>query len=178
MTDSILRIASRKSDLARLQSFQVAESVGKKFPEAKIEFRFSDSLGDTNQHDPLWRMPEKGVFTSDLTKGLVEKKWDAVVHSWKDLPTEENAHTEIVATLPRADARDLLLLPMSVSLDSALITILSSSPRREFNIKSFLADHWPKQNTSTDFNFVPVRGNIKKNVCRKESGIDHCQGGC
>lgn len=52
----------------------------------------------------------KGVFTEDFNQELLGGETDLVVHSWKDLPTEIKTETEIVATLPRADQRDLLLV--------------------------------------------------------------------
>ena len=57
---------ARKSDLARLQAYRVGESLQRKFPDLQIEYRFRASLGDINQNDPLWKMPEKGVFTDDF----------------------------------------------------------------------------------------------------------------
>ena len=104
-----VRIAARHSDLARLQAYRVGDALKRAHPGLEIVYNFRASLGDLNQTDPLWRMPEKGVFTEDFLKDLTQDAADLVVHSWKDLPTEPRPETEIVATLARADARDLLL---------------------------------------------------------------------
>src|SRR5258707_1002411 len=104
-------IASRRSDLARVQAYQVGEALQIAHPQIEINYSFHESLGDRNQNDPLWQMPEKGVFTQDFRKGLLRGDFDLVVHSWKDLAIEDDPETEIAATLPRADARDLLLVP-------------------------------------------------------------------
>ena len=103
-------IASRRSDLARIQAYQVGEALRATHPQIEIEYSFHESLGDKNLNDPLWQMPEKGVFTQDFREGLLRGDFDLVVHSWKDLAIEDDAETEIAATLPRADARDLLLV--------------------------------------------------------------------
>ncbi len=165
----ILRLASRKSDLARLQTQMVARALQAKHPHLKIECHFRDSLGDLNQHDPLWQMPEKGVFTSDLSSGLIEGKWDAVVHSWKDLPVEMQPGTAVLATLPRADQRDLLLLPHRVfeelqtqPVERRRLRVLSSSPRREHNLTPFLKDYWPFGLAQVEFK--SVRGNVPTRV--------------
>lgn len=159
-----LRIASRKSDLARLQSAEVAAHLKRVHPSLEIEFHFSESLGDKNLTDPLWKMPEKGVFTEDLTRDLIDGRADLIVHSWKDLPVEVNPQTEIVATLPRADVRDLLLFKKSSLplMPDVRCRIFSSSPRREFNLRPFLKDALPGGVADVEFN--SVRGNIQTRV--------------
>jgi hydroxymethylbilane synthase len=126
-------IASRRSDLARIQACQVGEALQIAQPHIEITYSFHESLGDRNQNDPLWRMPEKGVFTQDFREGLLRGDFDLVVHSWKDLAIEEDPETEIAATLRRADARDLLLVREDRWHEverNGVITILTSSPRR------------------------------------------------
>lgn len=156
-----LKISSRKSDLARLQAYTVGETLAAAIPEMEVEYFFSESLGDKNLTDPLWKMPEKGVFTEDFYLALKNGDTDMVVHSWKDLPTAHKDDTVIAATLPRADQRDLLLFKKShrsmVEANKA-IRIFSSSPRREHNLTSFLQDHLPFSLNSVKFE--NVRGNV------------------
>jgi hydroxymethylbilane synthase len=156
-----LRISARKSDLARLQAYMVGEALQKAHLGLEIEYKFKESLGDKNLTDPLWKIPEKGVFTQDFHAELLNNETDLVVHSWKDLPTEPKTDTEIVATLPRADQRDLLLVKkssLSQVRESGILNIFSSSPRREYNLKGFLKTHWPFE--LKDVKFENVRGNI------------------
>src|SRR5690606_23889604 len=103
---------------------------------------------------------EKGVFTQDFHQGLVEKTYDLVVHSWKDLPTEERVGTEVVATLPRADVRDVLLVKRSALAaiqQKKSIRVFSSSPRRVYNLTDFLK--WALPMPLQNVEFVGVRGN-------------------
>src|SRR5438874_2959453 len=128
-------IGSRRSDLARIQAYQVGEALKTAHPQIEIKYSFHESLGDRNQHDPLWQMPEKGVFTQDLREGLLARRYDLAVHSWKDLAIEDDGRTEIAATLPRADMRDLLLVrrdKWDEAERSGRLTILTSSPRRGY----------------------------------------------
>lgn len=162
-----LRIASRQSDLARIQAHQVADALRQAHPGLEIEMHFSESLGDKNLTDPLWKMPEKGVFTADLTRDLIDGRADLVVHSWKDLPVEEAEHTQIVASLERADARDFLLFKKtsrSKLVPGGHIQLFSSSPRREYNLKPFLKEFLP--GGVSEVSFHSVRGNIPTR-CRK-----------
>jgi hydroxymethylbilane synthase len=157
-----LRIAARHSDLARLQAYRVGDALKAASGGGhEIEYQFRASLGDINQNDPLWKMPEKGVFTEDFIRDLVQGEADLVVHSWKDLPTQPRTETEIVATLPRADMRDLLLFRRDHeervrAMRSA--KILTSSPRRAYNLAEFLKTHLPFD--LHELAFEPVRGNI------------------
>ena len=152
-----IRIASRKSDLAQIQARQVAQKLMAEHTNLSVEFFFKESLGDKNLTDPLWKMPEKGVFTADFHDDLVKGHCDLVVHSWKDLPTAELAETHIAATLPRADARDILLIRKD-SLDVPELRLLSSSPRRAHNIAAVLKWALPRQYQR--FEFISVRGNV------------------
>jgi hydroxymethylbilane synthase len=158
---SSIRIAARQSDLARLQAYRVGEAIQQAFPEIQIRYQFRASLGDINQHDPLWKMPEKGVFTEDFLRDLTEETADLVVHSWKDLPTEPRSQTEIVATLSRADVRDILLFRSDRVEEAArngVVRILTSSPRRSHNLREFLGEYLPFR--SREVRFENVRGNI------------------
>lgn len=161
----VIKIGSRQSDLARLQAYSVRDALQKKFPNIQVQFSFRESLGDQNQNDPLWKMPEKGVFTEDFLKGLLSGEYDCVVHSWKDLPTEKRNETEIIATLPRADQRDILLFKkehLHVVRDFQEMHVFSSSPRREYNLTPFLKEYLPFP--LRDVKFRSVRGNILTRV--------------
>jgi hydroxymethylbilane synthase len=156
-----LVLAGRRSDLARIQVYQVARALERAHPRLRIHYAFKESLGDRNLSEPLWQMPEKGVFTEDFVDDLVERRCDLVVHSFKDLPTEPRPATQIAATLPRADLRDLLLLRKDRVEEiraSGNLRVLSSSPRRAFNLDSFLREALPYPVQTLRFD--AVRGNV------------------
>ena len=156
-----IRISARKSDLARLQAIQVGQALQKKNPKIEIQYLFRESLGDKNLKDPLWKIPEKGVFTEDFLQDLLEGSSDMAVHSWKDLPTAEKSQTMIACTLPRADSRDLLLMKKS-SWGKSNLLIYSSSPRREYNLGTLLPELIPWD--VKGLKFESVRGNIQTRV--------------
>ena len=160
-----LTIASRRSELARIQAYQVGDALQTVHPQLEIKYSFHESLGDRNQNNPLWQMPEKGVFTQDFRAGLLKGDFDLVVHSWKDLAIDDDLKTEIAATLPRADTRDLLLARADrwpEAERTGPISILTSSPRRAYNLDSFLRSALPAR--LTDLNFMNVRGNVPTRV--------------
>jgi hydroxymethylbilane synthase len=158
----LIRIGSRKSDLARIQAYQVGEALQKVDSSIKVEYIFSESLGDKNLTDPLWKSPEQGIFTQDLFKDITSGKTDINVHSWKDLPTETNNLTSIYATMNRENPHDMLLLKkgsIKKIQESKKAIIASSSPRRIYNINNFITSLLPFELNSIDWK--DVRGNIQ-----------------
>src|SRR5687768_4417000 len=169
-----VRLSGRSSDLSRIQMHQVADAIRAAVPSAELVMNFRESLGDRNIDDPLWSMPEKGVFTEDFVEELRAGLTDVVVHSWKDLPTEPRVGTRVVATLPRADVRDVLLMRRDLweSVDAGTkVSILRSSPRRAHNLGSFLTWALPVGNLAIEF--VPVRGNVPTRLRKLHEGTHH-----
>ncbi|RHX78531.1 uroporphyrinogen synthase [Leptospira yasudae] len=171
----VLKIGSRKSALARLQTYLVLGALREKYPDLIIELHFREASGDQDLQTPLWKMGSRGVFTQDLTKDLVDEKVDLVIHSWKDLDLEGHPGTTILGVLDRADQRDVLLWKKS-SLDKNSpeeLKIQTSSPRREYNLKKFLVQSLPSRYKNSSLAFLPVRGNIQTRIRKwRESDAD------
>ena len=169
-----LRIGARRSDLARIQAAQVADALRDRYPEVAVEFHFRESQGDRDLTQPLWQMATKGVFTEDLRGDLIEGRCDLVVHSWKDLPIETGEETAVVATLPRADARDLLLVREDRWAEveqCRRLVLLTSSPRRMENLARFLPRALPGGIEAVEFR--SVRGNMQTRVAKMwQEGVD------
>lgn len=162
-----LRIAARRSALARLQAFQAGAALARKYPQLELNYHFRASLGDLNAAQPLWQMPEKGVFTQDFHHALRAGECDLVVHSWKDLPVEATPGTVVAATLPRADARDVLLLRADrrdAVAATGRLNVLTSSPRRAYNLASLLPAALPFNVAKVEF--TPVRGNVQTRLAK------------
>lgn len=172
-----LVLAARQSDLARLQAYETGralqEAALRQSKTLEIEYRFRSSLGDQRGDDPLWKMPEKGVFTEDFLADLESGKVDLVVHSWKDLPVVERSSTVIAATLERADARDVILVrkdhweARKIGKESGPFKVLTSSPRRTYCLEQVLTWALPWSQCKTgrpSIEFLPVRGNIATRV--------------
>ncbi len=153
-----IRVLSRKSDLAIIQAREFSDYLASKHPFVEIEFLTRSTSGDKDLKTPLSEMPTEGVFTNDLRDELINNKCDLIVHSWKDLPIEVGEKTKIAATLKRADKRDILFLKKNITLDSKKITILCSSPRRQYNLENFIANYLPQK--FDEVCFENIRGNI------------------
>lgn len=103
-----LRLGTRGSDLALWQARHVAGLIsGRLGVDCTIEI--VKTKGDRVQDVAFRKMEGKGFFTKELQDALVNGQVDLVVHSLKDLPTEEPEGLAIIAIPERADAADLLL---------------------------------------------------------------------
>jgi len=172
-------IGTRRSDLARIQGELVGKVLKESYPELEIEYFQKAAEGDLDQTTPLWQLPDRGVFTQDLSNLLLKDKIDIAVHSWKDYPNQVNdsdestkvdseaRQTEIVATIKRDDPRDMLLVRKDrweKICHNKAISVLSSSPRREFNLSSLLKELLPTE--ISQVNFSAVRGNIRTRLIK------------
>ena len=159
--NSSLRIGARKSILSRLQARSVGLEITKHFPQLKIEYIFTSSFGDQNRDIPLHKFSEKGVFTEDLRLGLKKRRFDLLVHSWKDLPVDLS-NESLIYTLSREDQRDLFLFKKSSWDDvkkKQSLRVLTSSPRRAYQIREFLSEgFFPLPLRKIEI--TPIRGNI------------------
>ena len=152
-----VRLVSRASALAVLQTRLVADALRARWPDLDVTTATRSSEGDRDRAIDLWASGEKGLFTADLSNSLAAGEADAVVHSWKDLPIDGRPDTTIAATLERADPRDVLLVRREVvDAHPDAITILSSSPRRAWQLETSVRRLLPwRVSTLT---ITPVRG--------------------
>ena len=156
-----IRILSRKSDLAVIQAYEFGEYLKFKFPKVEIDYLKRSTSGDNDLTTPLSEMPMEGVFTNDLRNELINNNCDLIIHSWKDLPLDVGNQTEVAITLDRADPRDLFFIKKNsvkkINEDSS-ISIFSSSPRRQYNLESFVKNYLPFK--IENIKFEDIRGNI------------------
>ena len=167
----MIKIISRKSDLAIIQAKLVGDAIANSQTDLNIEYIHKDTRGDIDLTTPLSKLPEIGVFTSDLRQSLIDNDADLAVHSWKDLPISLEKGTSVVGTLPRADMRDILLIKKSkINLikKSKSIVISTSSPRRSYNISYFLTKATPFD--IKKISFSDIRGNIPTRLSKFISG--------
>ena len=103
-----LRLGTRGSDLALWQARHVAGLVSDRL-DVECTIEIIKTRGDRIQDVAFQKMEGKGFFTKELQDALVGGRVDLVVHSLKDLPTEEPEGLAIIAIPERAEAADLLL---------------------------------------------------------------------
>ena len=150
-----IRIATRLSPLAILQTNEVIKKIKFYDPESICEIIKMESDGDLTDA-PLHTIGGKGLFVSKLEMALENGIADIAIHSLKDVPALLDSKFSIVATLPREEAGDALLLKQDLTKNdlTSNLKIATSGPRR----RSQLLAINPK------LNIVPIRGNIQTRI--------------
>src|SRR5947209_4409824 len=107
---SVLRLGTRGSLLAKLQSQQVANALEAAWPGLRVELVTCVSTGDRVQDRPLHDIGGKGLFTKELEEALLKGEVDFAVHSLKDVPVTmplvDQSGLVIAAVPAREDPRD------------------------------------------------------------------------
>jgi len=150
-----IRIATRLSPLAILQTNEVIKKINFYDPESICEIIKMESDGDLTDA-PLHTIGGKGLFVSKLEMALENGIADIAIHSLKDVPALLDPKFSIAATLPREEAGDALLLKQDLTKNDLTnnLKIATSGPRR----RSQLLAINPK------LNIVPIRGNIQTRI--------------
>ena len=150
-----IKIATRRSPLAMLQTNEVIEKIKFYDPECVCEIIQMESEGDLTDA-PLHTIGGKGLFVSKLEAALVNGVADIAVHSLKDVPAKIDSQFSIAATLPREAEGDALLLRDGLTIDdlSENLKIATSGPRRKSQLLAM----------NSKLNIVPIRGNIQTRI--------------
>ncbi|XP_053683103.1 porphobilinogen deaminase [Sabethes cyaneus] len=106
----IIRVGSRKSELALIQTKHVISCLQRLNPDVQFEIHTMTTVGDRVLNKSLPKIGEKSLFTKDLEDALRTGGVEFVVHSLKDLPTALPVGMAIGAVLEREDPRDALVL--------------------------------------------------------------------
>jgi hydroxymethylbilane synthase len=147
-------LGTRGSPLAQAQARLMREALKRACPTRTFEIHIVKTKGDQLTENPPAKGEklDKGLFTAELERALLEKKIHVAVHSLKDLPTDEVDGLVIAATPQRADPRDVLITREALSLDQLpyQARIATGSPRRTAQLKL----------ARPDIQVVDIRGNI------------------
>lgn len=154
----IVRIGSRDSKLAVIQSEIVINAIKKNHPQIELELVTMKTTGDKILDRSLDKIGGKGLFVKELDKALAEGEIDLSVHSLKDLPMEINDELPIIGFSTREDPRDVLILKkgMELPLESGIVG--SSSKRRMLQLKRWYPN----------IEFKGIRGNIQTRLRKLE----------
>lgn len=111
-----IRIGTRGSALALIQTDQVIRALHERYPELETERVVLRTKGDRILDKPLLDFGGKGAFITEFEEALLDGRIDLAVHSAKDMPMELADGLALAGTLPRADARDVLVMRKGVQL--------------------------------------------------------------
>ncbi len=160
-----IRIGSRKSQLALVQTYWVQEQLQKSFPEMSFEVHTMSTHGDKILDVALAKIGDKGLFTKELEVGMLNQEIDFAVHSLKDLPTRLPEGLVLAAITERENPADALVLhekhkgkQIDTLPEGAVIG--TSSLRRLAQLRH----HFPH------LQFKDVRGNLNTRMAKLDAG--------
>jgi hydroxymethylbilane synthase len=167
-TNRTLRLGTRRSALAWVQSSQVAAALRAAHPGLEVELVGIETRGDRVLDKPLSQIEGKEFFTAELDIGLREGSVDFSVHSLKDLSLDRPPEFVLAAVPKRANPRDLALLAPDVPerlAAGASLRIGTSSPRRAELLPRFLASALPHA-AQGKLMLENLRGNVDSRLRR------------
>ncbi|XP_053126074.1 porphobilinogen deaminase isoform X2 [Hemicordylus capensis] len=104
-----IRVGTRKSQLARIQTDSVVQMLQERHPHLCFEIVAMSTTGDKILDTALSKIGEKSLFTKELELALERNEVDLVVHSLKDLPTSLPAGFTIGAVCKRENPCDAVV---------------------------------------------------------------------
>lgn len=111
-----LRIGTRGSQMALVQTQQVADKLTGQNSELATELQIITTKGDSDNSPIPLDTVGKAWFTSEIEQALLRGEIDIAVHSLKDVPPETPAGLIVLPVLPRDDARDALVARDNLNL--------------------------------------------------------------
>jgi len=160
-----LRIATRGSRLALVQTGLVGDSLRAAHSDLTIEVVEVHTEGDRDRATPLRVLGGRGVFVKAVEDALLDGRADVAVHSLKDVPTEDVPGLTIAAVPERADPRDVLVASEGRSLAAlpAGARVGTSSRRRAALLRAM----------RPDLVIGEVRGNVETRIAKvRDGGLD------
>ena len=164
-----LRIASRRSQLAMVQTNWVKAELEQAHPGLTITVEAMATQGDKILDVALAKIGDKGLFTKELEAQMLVGRADIAVHSLKDLPTNLPEGLMLGCITEREDPADALVLhAKNKHLNLATLpegaVVGTSSLRRLAQLRH----HYPH------LEFKDVRGNVITRLEKLDSGAYDC----
>ena len=155
-----IRIGTRDSKLAMLQTQMVADAIKAYDPAVQIEIVPMKTTGDIILDKTLDKIGGKGLFVKELDKALLAESVDLTVHSFKDMTMDIDPRIPILATSKREDPRDVLVLPKDSGALNQALPLGSSSASRNIQLRGL----YPQMEIK------PIRGNVITRLQKLDSG--------
>jgi hydroxymethylbilane synthase len=159
-----LRIGSRKSQLALVQTYWVQGELIKHHPNRQFEVETMSTQGDKILDVALAKIGDKGLFTKELEVGMLDRSIDLAVHSLKDLPTNLPEGLMLGCVTERVNPADALVVN-SKNQDYQLDTLPEGAVVGTSSLRRLaqLRYHYPH------LTFKDVRGNVNTRLAKLDA---------
>ena len=160
-----IRIGSRKSQLALIQTHWVQEQLQKSFPDRTFEVHTMSTHGDKILDVALAKIGDKGLFTKELEIGMLNQEIDFAVHSLKDLPTRLPEGLVLGVVTERENPADALVVHAKHQ-DRQIETLPSGAVVGTSSLRRLaqLRHHFPH------LAFKDIRGNLNSRLQKLDAG--------
>ncbi len=160
-----IRIGSRKSQLALIQTHWVKQQLSLKFPNINFEVHTMSTKGDKILDVALAKIGDKALFTKELELGMINREIDFAVHSLKDLPTRLPEGLGLAAITERENPADALVVHEKHK-DKQIDTLPKGAVIGTSSLRRLaqLRHHFPH------FEFKDVRGNLNTRLAKLDAG--------
>lgn len=160
-----IRIGSRKSQLALVQTYWVQEQLQKHYPNRTFDVQTMSTQGDKILDVALSKIGDKGLFTKELELGMVNQEIDLAVHSLKDLPTRLPEGLVLGCVTERENPADGLVVHEKYK-DKQLETLPEGAVVGTSSLRRLaqLRYHYPH------LEFKDIRGNLNTRLAKLDAG--------
>ena len=119
MATTRIRIGTRKSTMALVQTEEIARRLTAAMPDLDVKIVKFETTGDTDQTSKLLPHGGKGgAFVAEIRRAVLAGQLEAAMHSLKDMPGNEDTPGLVIgATLSRDPPGDVLVLRPGVSAE-------------------------------------------------------------
>lgn len=155
-----IKIGTRGSKLALVQTEYVKKRLETAFPQHEYEIVVIKTKGDRIQNKPLNQIGEKGLFVREIEEQILEDTIQLGVHSMKDMPAQPAQGLVFSKMWKREDPRDVLILREKHSLEELppCAVMGTGSARRGRQLKRL----------RPDLKIVDIRGNVDTRLRKME----------
>ncbi|MBD3883443.1 hydroxymethylbilane synthase [Phormidium tenue FACHB-886] len=160
-----IRIGSRKSQLALVQTYWVRDQLQKHYADRTFEIQTMNTQGDKILDVALSKIGDKGLFTQELEDGMLNGDTDFAVHSLKDLPTRLPQGLILGCVTEREDPADALVVHER-NKDKQLDTLPEGAVIGTSSLRRLaqLRHHYPH------LRFKDIRGNLNTRLQKLDAG--------
>lgn len=164
MEDNLIKIGTRGSALALVQTGLVISAIQKKYPGISIEKVIIKTKGDKEPDKPVSSFGDKRVFSAEIEEALSDGRIDMAVHSAKDLPSRLKEGLCIPCVLKREDEREVLVTLAGTHYEdlkgTGIPVIGTGSLRRKIQLRHFFQN----------IEYKDIRGNIETRINKLRNG--------
>ena len=155
-----IKIGTRGSKLALIQTEYVKKCLEEAFPEHEYEITVIKTRGDIIQNKPLNQIGSRGLFVREIEEQILADEIQLGVHSMKDMPAQPAEGLVFSKMWKREDPRDVLILREKHSLEELPegAVIGTGSARRGRQLRRL----------RPDLRIVDIRGNVDTRLRKME----------